>query len=54
MAKVTPHLDAVEGVEKWNVDVTKPDKVLTVSTEEADAAQIEEAVSKAGFKAEKL
>lgn len=54
VAKVTPHLDAVEGVEKWNVDVTKPDKVLTVSTEEADAAQIEEAVSKAGFKAEKL
>ncbi len=54
LAKVTPHLDAVEGIEKWNVDILNPNKVLTVEVCDIDSAQVAEAVQKAGFKAEKI
>lgn len=54
VAKVTPHLDALQGVENWEVNIQNPDKVLTVITDGAKANQIKEAVIKAGFKAEQL
>lgn len=54
VATVTPHLDGLQGVEKWEVNTQNPDKVLTVIADGAKANQIQEAVTKAGFKAEKL
>jgi copper chaperone len=54
IAQVTPHLDAVAGVEKWEVNIQNPDKILTVVANGANANQVKEAVVKAGFKAEKL
>lgn len=54
LAKVTPHLDALEGIEKWNVDILNPNKVLTVEVCDIDSVQVAEAVQKAGFKAEKI
>ena len=54
IATVTPHLDAVEGIEKWNVDTQNPDKVLTVEACDLSAAQVVEVVEKAGFKAQPL
>ncbi|CAN5242316.1 hypothetical protein BH23BAC1_BH23BAC1_12950 [soil metagenome] len=54
VAKVTPHLNAVEGLENWEVNIKTPEKILTVSTEETDAEKIEEAISEAGYQAERL
>jgi copper chaperone len=54
VAKVTPHLDALEGVQQWEVDTTNPNKVLTVLADGVKANQIKETVQQAGFQAEKL
>lgn len=53
IAKATPFLNETVGENKWEVDVTNPMKILTV-TAGKDARQIVEAVEKAGFKAEPL
>lgn len=53
IAKATPFLNETVGENKWEVDVTNPMKILTVTVGK-DARQIVEAVEKAGFKAEPL
>jgi copper chaperone len=55
VAKVTPHLNSVEGIEgNWQVDIHDPSKVLTVNTTNVSAAQIKEVVQKAGFTIEQV
>ncbi|PRY06409.1 copper chaperone [Pontibacter ummariensis] len=54
VSKVTPVLNASEGVCEWNVDTSNRDKVLTVKTDTLSAHEIIAAVVKAGFKAEAL
>jgi len=54
VATVTPHLNALAGVQQWEVDTANPDKVLTVLVDGAKADQIKETVQQAGFQAEKL
>ncbi len=54
LATVTPHLNALEGIQNWEVDITNPDKILTVQTEEVSFEEIKQAVNAAGFKAESL
>lgn len=54
IAKVTPTLNEVVGEGNWKVDTLNPKKVLTVTSEDLDQAQVIEAVEKAGYKAEKL
>ena len=54
VATVTPHLDALEGIENWQVDTNNPEKILTVETERLTVEQVKQAVSAAGFKAENL
>ena len=55
VAKVTPHLNQVEGIEgNWQVDIYNPNKVLTVETDKVSTSQIEEAVQKAGFTIEQV
>lgn len=54
IAAVTPHLNQVEGIDKWEVDTANPDKVLSVETENLSADEIKQAVEKAGYKAEAL
>lgn len=51
--KVTPFLNETAGEGKWSVDTANPSKILTVESEK-DASEIANAVSKAGFKAEKI
>ena len=53
VARVTPYLNETIGQENWEVDVTNPAKVLTV-TGESSETKIKEALQKAGFKGEKL
>ena len=51
---VTPHLNALTGVQQWEVDTANPDKILTLLVDGTKASQIKETVHQAGFQAEKL
>ena len=52
IATVTPMLNELVGHDNWEVDIQSPDKILTVSTEQAGKQEIKQAVEKAGYKAE--
>ena len=54
IAAVTPFLDKVNGIEKWEVDTANLDKVLTVSCNLIDSFSIENAVKEAGYSIEKI
>lgn len=54
VAKVTPVLNEQENIEKWSVDTENPNKVLTVEGENIDEADLVKALSKIGYKAEKI
>jgi copper chaperone CopZ len=54
VANVTPELNKTAGEHNWNVDVGTPDKILTVSVERITEKEIQSAVEKAGYKAEKI
>lgn len=53
VANVTPFLNEAVGEGKWKVDVTNPSKVLTIEDETKESKVIE-AVTRAGYKAEKI
>ena len=52
VAAVTPHLDAVSGIESWVVDLKDPNRTLTVQADAANAETVQKAVETAGYKAE--
>jgi Cu2+-exporting ATPase len=52
IAGVTPTLNNLEGVEKWDVDLTSNDRILKIETNTLDEKTVESAIEKAGFKAE--
>lgn len=52
IANVTPSLNQVQGILKWEVDITNPQKILTVETD-LPGEEIVRIVNKAGYKAEK-
>ena len=52
VATVTPHLNQIKGIYKWNVDTSNPMKVLTVETSELVPEVIIEKLKGAGYKAE--
>jgi copper chaperone len=54
IAAVTPFLDKVNGIEKWEVDTANLDKVLTVTCNLIDTLSIENAVKEAGYIIEKI
>ncbi len=54
IAAVTPFLDKVNGIEKWEVDTANLDKVLTVTCNLIDTFSIENAVKEAGYNIEKI
>lgn len=50
---VTPHLDAVTGLDSWTVDTTVPEKVLTIAgTADALTDEVINTLKRAGFDAE--
>lgn len=53
VAKVTPFLDDEKGIEKWDVDIFNPEKILSIETNSINSDKIIETIEKAGFKAEK-
>lgn len=54
VAKVTPALNETVGENKWQVDLSDPARVLTVTITDNQANQVPEALHKVGYKAEKL
>lgn len=51
VAKVTPELNELQGLEEWKVDTNDKDKTLTASGKELDEEQVMNAVKRAGFTA---
>lgn len=54
---VTPFLNALETVDRWQVNTDVSDKILSVETEESEALvkqQVEKAVQDAGFRIESI
>ena len=55
IATVTPGLNALSDLKSWGVDTTGADKVLTANGDAPNLSQqIVDALTKAGFKAEKI
>jgi len=54
VAKVTPFLNAEEGIEEWKVDTNNPGKVLTVETDKLTEEEIKQVITKAGFRVENI
>ena len=48
---VTGFINEVKGIEKWDVDIENPEKILTVEGENLTAEAVIEAVEEAGFDA---
>ncbi|WP_426061725.1 heavy-metal-associated domain-containing protein [Hymenobacter sp. B1770] len=51
---VTPMLNQEVGANNWQVDTASPDKVLTVTSDQASASQVIQAVEAAGFEIQPL
>ena len=51
---VTPHLNELDNVESWQVDINDPDKILRVELEEGNEQEVMDAVEKAGFSIERM
>lgn len=54
LEKVSPRLNEADGIEKWEVDLKNPDKVLTVESNGATEGQVISTLDKIGFKAEPI
>lgn len=54
IAKVTPFLNEVRNILKWEVDTSNPMKILTVETDILCEEDIISILLKAGYKAETL
>ena len=55
IAAVTPTLNALKGAEKWGVDTTNPDKILTIQSGDGlTANEVISALKVKGYNAEKI
>ena len=53
VARLSEMLDKAVSRDRWNIDLSTPDRVLTITSDLSDD-QVIELVKEAGFKAEKL
>lgn len=52
---ITPYLDAVIGIRRWDVDLDNPDKILTVVVADPGHTILAEAaIEKAGYSTERM
>lgn len=54
VSKIEKFLNAEKGILKWEVDLSSPDKILTIETDTLDPAAIPPLLLKAGYKAEQI
>ena len=52
VASVKPTLDSWKEIDSWKVDITNPEKVLTIETNEIEEKAVIERLSSVGYKAE--
>jgi copper chaperone CopZ len=53
IAAVSPELNFKDNIQEWSVDITSPDKTLSITTDYSEA-EIKEILEKVGYHAEKL
>lgn len=53
IATVSPELSFKDKIKDWSVDVTSPDKTLTITTD-YNEIEVKEILEKVGYKAETL
>jgi copper chaperone len=54
LAKVSPFLNAEQNFDKWEVDTSIPEKILTVETDETNADRVISVVKSVGFNIERV
>lgn len=54
LSKVSPQLDNKKGIEKWEVNLEDPKKILTVKSNSVSQEMIIDVVEKVGFKIQKI
>lgn len=54
VSKIEKFLNAEKDILKWEVDLTSPDKVLTIEADKLDPNTIPPLLLKAGYKAEQI
>jgi copper chaperone len=54
VAKITPYLNGMKGLDSWSVDLSDPQRILTVESSGVTAGEISQVLEKAGYKAEKM
>lgn len=55
IAAVTPTLNALDGIAKWEVDTASPDKILTVEMDEGlSPNDVTSALKNKGYNAEQI
>lgn len=54
LKSVTPHLDELDNIDSWKVDINNPDKILEVKLEDGNENAVVSAVKKAGFEIDKM
>jgi copper chaperone len=52
--KVKPVLDTKNEIKEWNVDISNPDKILTVTGDNIDYQNIENTLFEIGYRAIKI
>ena len=52
IATVTPFLNGEKEIAAWAVDITHPNKILTVTTDNLPAETIQKVLEKAGYKSQ--
>jgi len=53
IATVSPELNFKDKIKEWSVDITSPEKTLTITTDYSEG-EVQEILEKVGYKAEKL
>jgi copper chaperone len=55
IATVTPALDSLKGVDKWEVDTNNPDKILTIKTSSGlSSGSVIGTLKEKGYSAERI
>lgn len=53
IAAVSPELNFKDKIQDWGVDISSPDKILTITTDYTEA-EVKEILEKVGYKAEQV
>lgn len=54
ITEVTPHINNLNGITRWNVDLDDIDKVLRIESENLCARTVETTLQQAGYLCEEL